>query len=108
MASHQCSIFSAYLILLICPVKNGGITDPQSIVAIGSSTGGTEALRQVLTPLPASVPGIVIAQHMPAGFTRSFAQRLDSLCQIKVHEADDGEPVLPGTALIAPAHPRDG
>ena len=84
------------------PILRGITVDPQSIVAIGSSTGGTEALRQVLTPLPASVPGIVIAQHMPAGFTRSFAQRLDSLCQIKVHEADDGEPVLPGTALIAP------
>lgn len=84
------------------PILRGITVDPQSIVAIGSSTGGTEALRQVLTPLPASVPGIVIAQHMPAGFTRSFAQRLDSLCQIKVHEADDGDPVLPGTALIAP------
>lgn len=74
----------------------------ESIIAIGASTGGTEALRRVLMPLPQSCPGIVIAQHMPSGFTRSFAQRLDSLCDIAVREGEDGEPVQPGTALIAP------
>lgn len=84
------------------PLLAGIRVRQQSIIAIGSSTGGTEALRQVLMPLPVSTPGIVIAQHMPAGFTYSFAQRLDSLCQIAVREAQDGEPVLPGTALIAP------
>ncbi|MEZ6874432.1 chemotaxis response regulator protein-glutamate methylesterase [Enterobacter sp. KBR-315C3_2022] len=84
------------------PLLAGIRVRQQSIIAIGSSTGGTEALRQVLMPLPVGTPGIVIAQHMPAGFTYSFAQRLDSLCQIAVREAQDGEPVLPGTALIAP------
>lgn len=84
------------------PVLAGIPVRQQSIIAMGSSTGGTEALRRVLMPLPVSSPGIVIAQHMPAGFTRSFAQRLDSLCQITVREAQDGEPVLPGVALIAP------
>lgn len=84
------------------PILAGIPVRQQSIIAIGSSTGGTEALRQVLMPLPVSTPGIVIAQHMPSGFTHSFAQRLDSLCQIAVREAQDGEPVLPGTALIAP------
>lgn len=74
----------------------------ENIVAIGSSTGGTDALRRVLMPLPVSCPGIVIAQHMPPGFTRSFAQRLDMLCHIDVHEAQDGEPVVPGSALLAP------
>lgn len=74
----------------------------EKIIAIGASTGGTEALRQVLTPLPASCPGIVIAQHMPPGFTRSFAERLDKICQIAVKEAEDGERVLPGHAYIAP------
>ena len=77
-------------------------TDASQIIAIGSSTGGTEALRRVLTQMPLSSPGIAIAQHMPAGFTRSFAQRMDSLCQISVREAEHGEPLLPGNALIAP------
>lgn len=74
----------------------------EKIIAIGASTGGTEAIRQVLTPMPASCPGIVIAQHMPPGFTRSFADRLDKICQITVKEAEDGERVLPGHAYIAP------
>ncbi len=74
----------------------------EKIIAIGSSTGGTEALRQVLMPLPPSCPAVLIAQHMPPGFTRSFAQRLNSLCAMSVKEAVDGEPVLTGTAYIAP------
>jgi len=74
----------------------------ERIVAIGTSTGGTVALENVLTALPRVSPGIVIVQHMPAGFTKSFAQRLDSLCQIRVEEARDGQRVLPGLALIAP------
>lgn len=74
----------------------------EKIIAIGASTGGTEAIRQVLMPMPASCPGIVIAQHMPPGFTRSFAERLDKICQIAVKEAEDGERVLPGHAYIAP------
>lgn len=74
----------------------------EKIIAIGSSTGGTEALRQVLIPMPLTCPGIVIAQHMPPGFTRSFAARLNTLCQIAVKEGEDGDRVLPGHAYIAP------
>jgi len=72
------------------------------LIAIGASTGGTEALRHVLMPLPASTPGIVIVQHMPPGFTKSFANRLNSHCTIGVKEAEDGDSVLPGHALLAP------
>lgn len=74
----------------------------EKIIAIGSSTGGTEALRHVLEPMPLSCPGMVIAQHMPPGFTYSFAQRMDRLCQISVKEAEDGDRVLPGHAYISP------
>ena len=72
------------------------------LIAIGASTGGTEAIREVLTELPADTPGIVVVQHMPPGFTASFANRLNGLCQIQVREAKDGDRVLPGHALIAP------
>jgi two-component system chemotaxis response regulator CheB len=74
----------------------------EKVVAIGSSTGGTEAIREVLTRLPADFPGVLITQHMPAGFTRSFAARMDTLSRIAVSEAKDGERVLPGHAYIAP------
>lgn len=74
----------------------------EKLIAIGASTGGTEAIREVLEPLPADTPGILVAQHMPPGFTKSFAQRLDSLCRIRVKEAEHGERVLPGHAYIAP------
>lgn len=74
------------------------------VIAIGASTGGTEALKRVLTPLPANAPGIVVVQHMPANFTTSFAERLDSLCQMTVREARDNDSVVPGTVLIAPGN----
>lgn len=74
----------------------------EKLIAIGASTGGTEAIRQVLQPLPATSPALLITQHMPPGFTRSFAERLNKLCQITVKEAEDGERVLPGHAYIAP------
>jgi len=74
----------------------------ESIVAIGTSTGGTQALEVVLTALPRVAPGIVIVQHMPERFTASFAARLNSLCEIDVFEAQDGQRVVPGRALIAP------
>ena len=74
----------------------------ERLVAIGTSTGGTVALENVLTSLPRVCPGIVIVQHMPAGFTKSFAERLNSVCQINVEEAKDRQRVLPGLALIAP------
>jgi two-component system, chemotaxis family, protein-glutamate methylesterase/glutaminase len=76
----------------------------QKVIAVGASTGGTEALREVLTALPADSPGLVIVQHMPEHFTRAFAQRLDNLCQIRVQEARDGDRILPGHALIAPGN----
>jgi two-component system chemotaxis response regulator CheB len=72
------------------------------VVAIGSSTGGTEALKELLSPLPADFPGLVMVQHMPEAFTRPFAERLNSLCRIRVQEAKDGDRILPGPALLAP------
>lgn len=72
------------------------------IIAIGTSTGGTQALEAVLTKLPAVCPGIVIVQHMPEKFTAMFAERLNGLCQIEVREAKHGDRVIPGRALIAP------
>ena len=74
----------------------------EKLIIIGASTGGTEAIRELLQPLPPDSPGIMIAQHMPAGFTHSFAQRLHGLCRIAVSEAVHGERILPGHAYIAP------
>ncbi|MFC0382415.1 protein-glutamate methylesterase/protein-glutamine glutaminase [Chromohalobacter israelensis] len=74
----------------------------EKVIIIGASTGGTEAIRHVLEPLPANSPAVLITQHMPGGFTKSFAERLDKLCRITVKEAVDGERVLPGHAYIAP------
>lgn len=74
----------------------------EKIIAIGSSTGGTEALRHVLMPMPLTCPGIVIAQHMPPGFTHSFAERLNKICSISVKEGEEGDRVLPGHAYISP------
>jgi two-component system chemotaxis response regulator CheB len=76
----------------------------ERVVCIGASTGGTEALRQVLERLPVDSPGIVIVQHMPETFTAAFARRLDGLCAVGVKEAKDGDVVLPGRALIAPGN----
>ena len=73
----------------------------EKIICIGASTGGTEAIREVLTPLPADSPAIVITQHMPAGFTTSFANRLDTLCKIRVQDARDGQRILPEGAAAA-------
>lgn len=75
-----------------------------ALIAVGASTGGTEAIRTLLVALPPDGPGILIAQHMPEGFTRSFAARLDSLSRMRVKEAEEGERVLAGHAYIAPGH----
>ena len=80
------------------------IKSTHQVIAIGASTGGTEALRELLEPLPPDSPGIVMVQHMPEKFTRSFADRLDSLCRIRVKEAQDGDRILPGHALLAPGN----
>jgi two-component system chemotaxis response regulator CheB len=74
----------------------------EKVVCIGASTGGTEALREVLESLPADCPGIVVVQHMPEKFTAAFARRLDSMCAVHVKEAEDGDAVLRGQVLIAP------
>jgi two-component system chemotaxis response regulator CheB len=74
----------------------------EKVICIGASTGGTEAIREVLMPMPADAPAIVITQHMPPGFTTSFAARLDSLCRIRVAEARHGDRILPGHAYLAP------
>lgn len=77
-------------------------TGTEQLIVIGSSTGGTEAVRQVLSELPADSPAVLIAQHMPPGFTGSFARRLDSLSRLSVSEARHGERILPGHAYVAP------
>ena len=74
------------------------------VVAIGTSTGGTQALERILTRLPRTAPGVVVVQHMPGQFTAAFAQRLDSLCQVQVKEAAPDDRVLPGLVLIAPGN----
>ena len=84
------------------PISAIGRLSTEKIVFIGASTGGTEATKEVLVNLPPDCPAIVITQHMPAGFTKSYAARLDGLCRIRVAEARDGERILPGHAYIAP------
>jgi two-component system chemotaxis response regulator CheB len=79
-----------------------GRVSTEKIIFIGASTGGTEATKEVLVNLPPDSPGVVITQHMPPGFTKSYATRLDGLCKIRVKEATDGERILPGHAYIAP------
>ena len=80
------------------------INSTHKIIAIGASTGGTEALKEVLMQMPPNAPGILIVQHMPQLFTKSFADRLNSLCSIEVREAKDGDSIIPGLALIAPGN----
>ena len=79
-----------------------GRLSTEKLIFIGASTGGTEAIKEVLVHMPADSPAIVITQHMPPGFTTSFAARLNGLCQITVKEAVNGERILPGHAYIAP------
>jgi two-component system, chemotaxis family, protein-glutamate methylesterase/glutaminase len=86
------------------PLFNNPLVSTEKLIIIGASTGGTEAIREVLVPLPPDAPAVLIAQHMPPGFTKSFAQRLNGLCRITVKEAEHGERVLPGHAYIAPGH----
>jgi len=85
----------------VAPASLGRLST-EKIIFIGASTGGTEATREVLMQLPADAPAVMITQHMPPGFTKSYAARLDGLCRISVAEARDGERVLPGHAYIAP------
>ena len=80
----------------------GSLRGTEKIIAIGASTGGTEAIKDLLMQLPAAMPGIVITQHMPAGFTRTFAERLHKSTRLYVAEAKGGERILPGHAFVAP------
>ncbi len=82
----------------------GNDRNPNKIVAIGASTGGTEAIQAVLTRLPEDSPGIVITQHIPAVFSLAFANRLNQLCRVQVKEAEDGDVLTPGRALVAPGN----
>ncbi|MEW6387523.1 MAG: chemotaxis response regulator protein-glutamate methylesterase [Thermodesulfobacteriota bacterium] len=87
------------------PVKVAPLTQTTNkIIAIGASTGGTEAIKEVLLRLPPNVPGVVIVQHMPPKFTTAFAERLNKMCALEVREAQDGDSVLTGRALIAPGN----
>jgi len=80
------------------------VASTEKLIIVGASTGGTEAIKDVLTQFPPDAPGVLVTQHMPEGFTRMFAARLDKLCRITVSEAVHGERVLPGHAYIAPGH----
>jgi len=86
------------------PIKNiiTSITTTNKLIVIGSSTGGTEALKDVIYRFPANTPGVLVVQHMPAGFTQAFANRLNENAQIEVREARDGDSITPGLCLIAP------
>ena len=86
------------------PIARSMTKTTHKVVAIGASTGGTQALQRVLTKMPPNSPGIVIVQHMPEHFTRSFAERLNNICAITVKEAETGDIVSPGKALIAPGN----
>jgi two-component system chemotaxis response regulator CheB len=89
---------------ILSPAAHAMAETTEKVVAVGASTGGTEALRVLLETLPSDTPGIVIVQHMPELFTRAFANRLDTLCNITVKEAENSDTVLRGRALIAPGN----
>jgi len=90
--------------VLAKPSAKAMIRTTEKVVVVGASTGGTEALRVFLEDMPLDSPGIVIVQHMPENFTRSFAARLDTLCRISVKEAENNDTIIPGRALIAPGN----
>lgn len=86
----------------VASAKSGLLQSTHKLIVIGASTGGTEAIAQMLKELPPDSPGIIVVQHMPADFTRRFATRLDGTCRMRVQEAKHGDRVLPGLVLIAP------
>jgi two-component system chemotaxis response regulator CheB len=88
----------------VLPSLSNRIASTEKLIIVGASTGGTEAIKEFLIKLPPDCPGVVITQHMPEAFTKSFAQRLDNLCKISVKEAEHGDRILPGHAFIAPGH----
>jgi two-component system chemotaxis response regulator CheB len=88
----------------ILPSAKGRYASTEKLIVIGASTGGTEAIKEILNKLPADAPGVLVTQHMPEHFTKSFADRLNSLCKISVKEAEHNERILPGHAYIAPGN----
>ena len=88
----------------VLPALSNHIASTEKLIIVGASTGGTEAIKEFLIKLPPDCPGVLVTQHMPESFTKSFADRLNSLCRISVKEAQDSERVLPGHAYIAPGH----
>lgn len=88
----------------ILPSVASRFSSTEKLICIGASTGGTEAIKEILMKLPADSPGVLVTQHMPEHFTKSFANRLNTLCKISVKEAEHNERVLPGHAYIAPGH----
>lgn len=102
--SHPASQAPENTLDAVLPAISSRHIATERLLVFGASTGGTEALKEVLTHLPGTCPGIVITQHMPEGFTNSYAARLNSLCAINVKEAEHGERILPGHAYLAPGH----
>jgi len=88
----------------VLPAISNRVASTEKLIIVGASTGGTEAIKEFLMRMPPDSPGILVTQHMPEAFTKSFANRLNSLCRISVVEAQGGERVLPGHAFIAPGH----
>jgi two-component system chemotaxis response regulator CheB len=86
----------------VSTIKSISYQGTEKLIAIGASTGGTEAIKEILSTFPANAPATIITQHMPAGFTTTYAKRLNSICHITVREAQGGERLLPGQAYIAP------
>lgn len=89
---------------VVLPAEHRSFATTEKVILVGASTGGTEALKELLVDMPADCPAILITQHMPETFTKTFAKRLDGLCRISVKEADHGERVLPGHAYLAPGN----
>jgi len=90
--------------VVLQPAAPATSTSPQRIIAAGASTGGTEALREIIEALPVDAPAMLVVQHMPEGFTAAFAKRLNSLARVEVKEAAQGDAVIPGRVLIAPGN----
>ena len=88
----------------VLPSISNRVASTEKLIIVGASTGGTEAIKDFLVKLPPDCPGILITQHMPEAFTKSFAERLNKLCRISVVEAKGGERILPGHAFLAPGH----
>lgn len=89
---------------VVLPALTSRTASTEQLIIVGASTGGTEAIKAFLLGLPPDGPGVLVTQHMPDGFTKSFSKRLDSVCRMTVKEAGDGERVLPGHVFIAPGH----